>query len=99
MHDVAVGNDVILALEPQFAGVARARLAAARHVVVVGNGFSADETALEIAVNDAGCRRRLGAARDGPGARLLRPGGEEGDEIEKAVAGADEPVEAGLVQA
>ena len=48
---------------------------------------------------DAGGLRRLGAARDGPGARLLRPDGEEGDQPEQLVAGADHALQAAVVQA
>ena len=42
---------------------------------------------------------RLGALGDRPGARLLGPDGEIGDEAEQFVAGADDPVEAGLGKA
>ena len=59
MHDVAVLHDVVLAFEPQLAGIARAGLAAAGDIVVIGDGFGADEAAFEIAVNDAGGLRRL----------------------------------------
>ena len=38
----------------------------------------------------------LGALFDGPGAALVRPAGEEGDEAEQRVGALDEPVEAGL---
>ena len=41
----------------------------------------------------------LGALVDGPGARFLRAGGEEGDEAEKLVTGLDHASEAGFVQA
>ncbi len=74
-------------------------LAAERDEVVVGDGLGADEALLEVGVDDAGGLRRLGAARDGPGARLLGPDREVGDEAEQLVALADQPVEAGLLQA
>src|SRR5688572_23023510 len=76
MHHVAVGDDVILAFQPQLAGVTRAGFAAERDVVVVGDRLAADEAALEIGVDDAGRLRRPGAAINGPGARFLRPDGE-----------------------
>ena len=72
MHDVAVGDDVLLAFQPQLAGVARAGFAVQRDVVVIGDGLGADETLFEVGVDHAGRRRRLGAAMDGPGARFLR---------------------------
>ena len=61
MHHVAVGDDVVLAFEPQLAGVARAGFAAIGDVVVIGDGLGADEAALEIGVDDARGLRRLGA--------------------------------------
>ena len=45
MDHVAVGHDVILALEAKLAGLARAGLAAERHVIRVCDHFGADETA------------------------------------------------------
>src|SRR3954454_19497566 len=81
MHDVAVGDHVILALKPQLAAVARAGFAAERDVIVISDGLGADEAALEIGMDHARGLRRLSTVGDGPGPRLLRPGGEIGDEI------------------
>src|SRR5438445_13513372 len=78
MHDVAIAHDVIGAFEAHLAGILGALLAAIEDEIVVGDRLGADEAFLEIAMDDPGCLRRLGAARDGPGARLLRPGGEIG---------------------
>jgi hypothetical protein len=82
MHDVAVGDDVFLAFQPQLAGVAGTGFAAERDVIGVGDGFGADKTLLEIGMDHAGGGRRLGAAVDGPRPRLLRPDGEIGDEVQ-----------------
>jgi len=49
-------------------------------------------------VDGAGGAGRLGAFLDRPGAGFLGAGGEEGDEAEQLVTGADQPVEAGLLQ-
>ena len=86
MHDVAVGDDVLLALQPQLAGIAGAGLAAERDVVGIGDGFGADETLFKVGMDDAGGGGRLGAAVDGPGPRLLGPDGEIGDEVEQRAA-------------
>src|ERR1700733_12284864 len=99
MHHVAIGDDVLLAFQTQLSSVARAGLAAERHVIGVSNRFSANEALLEVRVNDAGGRRGLGAAMDCPGTRLLWPGREISDEVEQLVAGADQPVETGLLKA
>src|SRR5450759_1500323 len=98
MHHVAVGDQVFLAFEPHLAGLARARLAAAGNVIAIADGLGADKTMLEIRVDDAGRLRRLGAFRDGPGTRLLRPGGEIGHQMKQRVAGTDQAIESGLFE-
>ncbi len=70
MHHVAIGDDVVLAFQPQFAGIACAGFALERDVVVIGDGLGADEAALEVGMDNAGGLRRLGALCDGPGSRL-----------------------------
>ena len=39
MQDVAVGDHIVLAFQPKFAGLARARFAAVGDVIVVGDGL------------------------------------------------------------
>ena len=62
MHDVAVGDHVILAFESQLAAVARTDFAAERDVIVISDGLGADEAALEIGMDD-GHARHQGAGR------------------------------------
>src|SRR5260370_42298268 len=69
MHDVSIGDDAFLALQAQSAGLAGARLAAERHIVVIRNGLGADEAALEISMIDPCRLARLGAPGDGPSSR------------------------------
>src|SRR5690606_23530805 len=99
VHDVAVLHDVLLALHPQLPLGARVGDAARLHQVLVAHHLGADEAALEVGVDLAGRLRRLGAALDGPGAHLLLAGREEGDEPQRVVAGADEALEAGALEA
>src|SRR3546814_2574797 len=87
VEDVAVLDDVLLALRPHLAGFLGAVLAAAADEVLVGDGLGADEAALEVGVDDAGGLRRLAVAPDGPGARFLRANGEEGDQVEQLEIG------------
>jgi hypothetical protein len=54
MHDVAVGDDIFLAFQPQLAGIAGARFAAERDVIGIGDGFGADKPFFKVGVNDAG---------------------------------------------
>src|SRR5690242_14612004 len=90
MHDVAVRHDIVLAFQPQLAGIARAGLAAQGDVIGIGDGLGPDETLFEIGVNDARRRRGFGAAMDRPGPRLLWPDREIRDQVEQLIAGADQ---------
>ena len=95
-QDVAVLDDIVLALGAHPARLLGAGLAAVADEILIGDGLGADEAALEIGVDDAGGLGRLGAFLDRPGARFLGAGGEEGDQMEQVVAGADDAGEAGL---
>src|SRR5262245_33392357 len=99
VQHVAVLDDVVLAFEPELAGVARPRFAVERDVIVVSDGLGADEAFLEIGMDDSRRLLRPRSVRHGPRARFLRAGGEIGDEAEQLVALADEPVEPWLRQA
>src|SRR5689334_20052624 len=96
MQDVAVLDDIVLAFEPELAGIARSRLAIETDIVVIGDGLGADEAFLEIGMDDACRLRRPGAPGDGPGARLLGADGEISYEMEQLITRTDHPVEAGL---
>src|SRR5262249_26379083 len=98
VHDVTVGDDVFLALETQLARIAGAGFTPERGIVVEADGLGTNKTTFEIGVDDAGGLRGARPARDRPGARLFRPGGEEGHELEQRVAGADEAIEARLLE-
>src|SRR5208337_1901633 len=98
MQHVAVGDDIFLAFEPEFARLASARLAVAGDIIVIGDGLGADKTFFEIAMDDARRRRRLRAGLNGPSASFLRADSEIGDQVQQAVAGADDAVEARLVE-
>ena len=83
MQHVAVGDDIVLAFEAEFARFPRARLAVRSDIIVEGNRLGADEALLEIRVDHACRLRRLGALRDRPGSRFLRADGEIGDEMQQ----------------
>src|SRR5690242_5330207 len=99
MHHIAVDDHVILALQAQFTGITRAGFALERNVIAIGDRLGTDEALFEIGVDDTGRLRRARTLRNGPGARLLRPDGEIGDEAEQGVARADDAVEARLGEA
>src|SRR5262245_26275694 len=98
MHHVTVGDNILLTFQAQFADVARAGLAAALEVVVIGDRFGADEAALEVRMDHACRLRGARALGDGPGARLLRADGEERHEVQQVVADADQAIEPGLLE-
>src|SRR5690606_11381278 len=97
-HHIAVLNDIILAFVARFPRFARTCFAPQPHEVFVGYGLRANEAAFKVRMDNAGRLRRLGALLYGPGARFLGARGEEGDEVQKLVAGPYEPIQPGLVQ-
>ena len=99
MHDVAVGDDIVLAFQPELAGVTGAGLAPEPDIVRIGDRLGTNKAFLEIGMDHPGRRGRLGATVNGPGAGLLRADSELGDEIEQPVAGANQAIEAGLFEA
>src|SRR5690606_15543707 len=66
MQDVALLHAVLLALQAQAAGVARAGFAPVLDEVVVADGLGADEALLEVGMDDRGGLRRGGAGLDRP---------------------------------
>src|SRR6185312_7330544 len=72
--------------------------AVAGDVVVIGDGLAGDEAALEVVVDDGGGLGGLGAGRDGPGTGFLGADREVGDQAQQRVAGADNTIEATIVQ-
>ncbi len=98
-EDVAVFDDVLFALGAEEACFFDGLFAGVLEEVGGGVAVGFDETFFEVGVDDAGGAGGFGAATDGPGADLLHPGGEVGDEVEQAIGGVDEAVEARLFEA
>src|SRR3989442_6204661 len=97
-NHIPILHDILFPLAAHLARRASGLLASATDVVVIGDGFRADEAALEIAV-DLSCGLRRGcAAMDRPGTGLLRPGSEERLQVEQLVGRANQRVEAGFLQ-
>src|SRR5579863_4178936 len=80
MHHIGLVHHVFLALEPQPPGLAGPGFAAILYVIAVGDDFGTNETALEIGMNYPGGLGRGTALAHGPGADLLWPGGEVGNQ-------------------
>src|SRR5690606_30207458 len=97
LDDVAVGHDVVLALDAGLAGGARRGDRARGDEVVERDDLRLDEALFEVGVNDSGGLRRLPALADRPGARLLRPRREVRLEAERVEADARELIESGLL--
>ena len=99
MHDVAVLDDVVLALDGELAGGAAFGFGAVFDEVVVLDDFGADEAFLEVGVDDSGGAGSLVALVDGPGADFGLAGGEVGAQAEQVVGGADQALDARVFQA
>src|SRR5579883_2028199 len=99
MQNVAILHGVLRAFQAHLARLLRPLLAAGSDEIRIGDGLGADETFLEVGVNDARGLRRLRALRHCPGMRFLRSHGEEGDEIEEPIARANDAREPGLLEA
>src|ERR1041385_4707944 len=99
MHHVAVLYDIVFSLKAELSRIARACFAVSRNVIIVSDGLGADETMLEIGMDDAGGFGRPRAPGHGPGARFLGPRREKRQQAEKRVPGPDQPVQAGFFKA
>src|SRR5919108_3781830 len=97
--DIAVVHRIFLALEADLASLARRGVGAGRLQFLVGNYLRLDETALEVAVDDACSLGRASPLADGPGPDLGLARGQEGQQSEQAVGGPDERVQGRLLEA
>jgi len=73
-------------------------LALQRDVVIETNYFGADETPLEIGMNDTRCLRRSRALFDGPGAHFFDARREIGLQSEQGVTRTNHTIKTGLFQ-
>jgi len=99
MHDVAIADDIILALKAHFSSILTGTFTSQCNEVAVRNRLGTDKAFFKIGMNDAG---GLGGARafgHGPGAGFLRPDSEIGNQLQELVARTDEALEARLRQA
>ena len=90
----AVFDDVFFAFGAEEAFFFDGLFGAQGEEVIGGVAVGFDEAFFEVGVDHAGGAWGFGAAADGPGADLLDAGGEVGDQVEEAVGGVDEAVEA-----
>src|SRR4030095_2291136 len=87
-----VAHHVLLALEAQLPRLPAIRLAPEANEVGGRPDLGAEEYALDGAVDLACGLHGRRAAADRPGAALVLAGGEEADQVEQAVARADEAI-------
>src|SRR5690606_16288448 len=99
MNHVAISNHIVFAFKSPFAGILGALLTFIGNKVVVGDHFGANKTLFEIRVYNRSGLGGGGADGDCPGAHFLDAGGEVGLQVEKFVAGANNPIETGFVHA
>ena len=77
MHDVAVLDDIFLTFDSHFSGSSYGRFGLVVHVIVIFDDFCADETLLEVAVDNTCGLRSLVSPVYGPGPAFVGTGGEE----------------------
>ncbi len=82
MYNVAVLYHVVLALQAPATGVLGALFAIVLDEVVIADNLGADETLLEVSVDDAGGFRGGGADLHRPCAHFLNTGGEVGLQLQ-----------------
>ena len=99
MHDVAIGHDIVLALNTQLAGGLGALLAAELDVVVVANDLGLNKAALKVGVDDAGGLRGGRALTYRPSLDLHLASRKERLQAEQLIGRLREHVQAGLLQA
>src|SRR5690606_30053476 len=97
LHDVAVGHDVVLALDPRLSCSTHSGDRTGLDQVLEGDHLGLDEAALEVGVDHPRGLRRGPALADGPGPGLLGPGREVGLQPERVEADPGELVETCLV--
>src|SRR5205809_6367912 len=85
VHDVALLDDVVLALHPDQALVLGRLHAAGGHQVVEGDDLSPDEPALQVGMDGTRSLWRLGPSPHLPRPGLVLAGREERDEVERPV--------------
>src|SRR5690606_23870339 len=98
VNNVAFADHVALALEPELPGLAGALLAAARDELLVADDLCPDETALEVAMDDAGRLGSRGVLLARPRANLLDSGRVERLQAQQPIGRANHAVQARLGQ-
>jgi len=73
MHNIPVFYRIILALQPKLAFLLSRIHGAGIRQILVGHHFRADETTLEIGMDNAGGLRSFCPFTDGPGTNLCKP--------------------------
>src|SRR5215831_3691365 len=77
VDDVAVGDDVLLALQAELADLADLGLGLEGQQIIDAHHLRTDEAALDVRVDLAGGAVRGGALADRPGAALVGPRGQK----------------------
>ena len=88
--DVPIREKILLAFEPELAGVARLLHGTRCDQVVVGDYLGLDEGVLEISVDDPGALGGGHSLAEGPGPGFLFPRGKKAGQSEQVVGSLDE---------
>src|SRR6266576_3339399 len=92
-NDVAFLDDVLFAFEAHLSLFARRREASRRQEIIPADYFGANEAALYVGVNCAGCFLRVHAALDRPGAHLGLARGEKRSQAHQVIRRLNQAIE------
>ena len=99
MEHVPVDHFIVGPLNAELAGIFGACFAFADNIIIKADGFSPNEAALKIGMNDACCLWRGCPAGHRPCAGLFRANREKRQQVEQIIAGSNQTCETGLGKA
>ncbi len=99
MFEKRLRNNILLAFDSHFAGLAYGRLAAEGDVVVVFDYFGTDEAFFKVGVYDTCAARSLGTAAESPCAHFVGAGCEECLKVEQGICRTYQTGDTRLLQA
>lgn len=98
MHDVAILYYVVLALDMEQAGLAYSGFRLIFDVVLILDDLCADETFLEVGVDDTGTLWGFPSFMVGPGLHLHLTGGDKGLEVQQMICLFNKSVDTTLLE-
>ena len=96
MENIAIAGDVVFPFGARFSSVFRALFAVVGDIVVIGDGFGANEPAFKVGVNDACSVWGGGPGGTCPRAGFLWASGEESQQAQQVITRANDAGQSGF---